>query len=142
MHTHPGSAFMSSYVVGFQAQEYMWAKGFERGEEFLQENLTTPMGIIRKSDVRRRGAGMTEGNRGGMEDWEFWLRCAARGHWGETIPEFLAWYRRRDQHWDSWENMRADERRREFHDRMAWIFEPQLLGEVPPCRAAPAASVR
>lgn len=130
MHTHPESAFVTSYVVGFQAQQYLWAKGFERGAEFLRDNLTTPMGLIRR-DVFDEVGPYDESNRGGMEDWEFWLRCAAHGHWGETMPEFLAWYRRRDQHWDSWANMRADERRREFHDKLLQKYEPTLTGKFP-----------
>jgi glycosyltransferase involved in cell wall biosynthesis len=130
MHTHPGSAFVGTRVVGFGAQEYMWDKGFHMGETFLEENLATPMGIIRRSVFDEVGE-YDEGNRGGMEDWEFWLRCAAHGHWGETIPEYLAWYRRREQHWDSWANMRAEEKRREFHDALRERYEPLLRGRFP-----------
>lgn len=130
MHTHPEAAFVSSYIVGFEAQEYLWTKGFHHCEEFLKENLATPMGIVRRGVFDEVGE-YDEDNRGGMEDWEFWLRCASRGHWGETIPEYLGWYRRREQHWDSWANMRAEERRQGFHDRMMDRFGRRLQSEFP-----------
>lgn len=130
IHTHPEAAFVSTYVVGFGAQQYLWEKGFERGREFLRENLTTPMGIIRRSVFDEVG-GYDEENRGGMEDWDFWLNCAAHGHWGATIPEFLSWYRRRDKHWDSWENLKREDRIREFQERMRSKYEPALAERFP-----------
>ena len=33
----------------------------------------------------RPSAGSTRPSRGGMEDWDFWLRLAEHGHWGGTI---------------------------------------------------------
>lgn len=127
MHTHPEAGFVATNVVGFQAQEYLWDKGFHNGAAFLKENLATPMGIVRRAVFDEVGE-YDETNRGGMEDWEFWLRCAAHGHWGTTIPEYLAWYRRREQHWDTWANMRAEEHRRAFHDELLAKYEPALTG--------------
>jgi glycosyltransferase involved in cell wall biosynthesis len=33
------------------------------------------------------------------------MRCASQGYWGATIPEYLAWYRVREDHSDRWENL-------------------------------------
>jgi glycosyltransferase involved in cell wall biosynthesis len=31
----------------------------------------------------------------GYEDWDFWLKMAANGYWGASLPEYFDWYRRR-----------------------------------------------
>ena len=45
--------------------------------------------MIRRAAHERAG-GFDESILGGMEDWDYWLRHAAQGAWGVTIPEYLA----------------------------------------------------
>ena len=90
---------------------------------FLEENLVAATSMIRRA-VHDAAGGYDESNRGGLEDWDFWIRCAAAGYWGRTIPEYLDWYRRRPTHGDRWRNLGEDglrvfrERIREQYPRL------------------------
>ena len=103
LQSYPEYSFVKGYTVGFGEQEYLWQKGFETGKAFLKENQVDAIGMIRY-EVHQAVGGYDESNRGGLEDWDFWLKCASQGFWGATIPEFLDWYRRRAVHSDRWSN--------------------------------------
>lgn len=64
--------------MGFGAQQYKWEKGFELGDRFLGENAVTATAMIRKAVFDQIG-GFDEGNRKGLEDWDFWLKSADNG---------------------------------------------------------------
>ncbi|MGD8451828.1 MAG: glycosyltransferase [Phycisphaerae bacterium] len=113
LRAHPSYAMANGWSVGFGASTYLWQLGFERGAEFLQQNLTPCMAMIRRSAYQAIG-GFAEDIRGGMEDWDFWLHLASRGMWGGTIPEYLTWYRRRADHGDRWQNLAGPQRREAF----------------------------
>jgi glycosyltransferase involved in cell wall biosynthesis len=117
LESYPEYGFVKGYSVGFGAEEYLWQKGFHGGRAFLQENLADPTGTIRRTVFEAAG-GYDETNRCGLEDWDFWLRCANSGSWGSTVPEFLDWYRRRPVHTDRWTNWDNGERQRAFHDEL------------------------
>ncbi len=132
---NPEFAFVKGYTVGFAAQEYLWTKGFHDGGKMLDENLVTATTMVRASVLHEVG-GFDETIRGGMEDWEFWLRCAAHGHWGETIPEYLDWYRRRDRQHADWENISQHTHRDRFLRRIRSAHQHIFDGEFPcPSRA-------
>ena len=102
--SNPQVSFVNSYTVGFGAEKYLWEGNFSERERFLAENRVNPNFMIRKIVYHTVGGCDIE-IRGGMEDWDFWLRCASKGYWGYTIPEYLFWYRRRQNHeqrWQSW----------------------------------------
>jgi glycosyltransferase involved in cell wall biosynthesis len=99
---HTELAFVNSWSVGFGAQEYLWSQGFEHGARFLEENFASGRALIRKQVLEAVG-GFDEDLVDGFEDWDLWLRCADRGLWGTTIPEYLDWFRRRDPP-SSWED--------------------------------------
>lgn len=101
LESFPEYAFVKGYSVSFEGQRYLWKKGFHHGTAFLESNLVGDTSLIRKS-VHLAVGGFDEDRRTGFEDWEFWLRCAAHGHWGHTFPEYLDWYRRRADHGDRW----------------------------------------
>lgn len=101
---YPEFSFANGWSVAFGTQEYLWSMGFEQRDRFLTENLAVNRSLIRKAAHARVG-GFDESIRGGMEDWDFWLRCADHGLWGATIPEYFDWYRRRDNHTDRWPNL-------------------------------------
>ena len=111
--TFPEYAFVKGFGVGFGAKEYLWQRGFHEHEAFLEENIVDATSMIRRSVLERVG-GFDESTRGGLEDWDLWLHAAASGYWGSTVPEFLNWYRRRQQHTDRWSNL-GDEAREAFH---------------------------
>lgn len=119
-------AFVKGYSVGFGAKEYLWNHGFHDGAGFLKENLADQTALLRKFVIDLIG-GYDEENRNGLEDWDFWLKCAAHGYWGHTIPEYLSWYRRRENHQDRWANW-ADETLKEkvqatFRQRYAHLWQ-------------------
>jgi glycosyltransferase involved in cell wall biosynthesis len=109
LESHPECAFVSGYSVGFGATQYLWTDGFHSGREILNKNTVRITAAIRKS-VHAAVGGLREDLRNGLEDWEFWLRCAEKGYWGDTLPEYLDWYRRRKDHSDRWENYGLNER--------------------------------
>ena len=103
--SHPEYAFVKGFGVGFGAQEYLWTRGFHDRDGFLSENLVSATSLIRRQVFDSVG-GYDEAIGDGLEDWEFWLRCAAAGLWGGTVPEYLDWYRRRagdSERWRSWD---------------------------------------
>ncbi len=129
----PQLAFCKGYSIGFGAESYLWTRGFHDGEAFLESNRVDVTSLIRAGAFRAVG-GFDESNRDGLEDWEFWLRCADAGLWGGTIPEYLNWYRRHDHH-ARWSNL-STERTRVFRDTLQARFPRLWAGGFP----SPAAS--
>ncbi len=111
---HPEYAFVKGYTVAFGEEEFLWPKGFQHGSAFLEANQTNPNGMVRVSLYQALG-GYDETIRAGLEDWDFWLRCAHAGYWGATIPEYLDWYRRRESHTDRWADWDTGARQQHFH---------------------------
>ncbi|NPA81910.1 MAG: glycosyltransferase, partial [Epsilonproteobacteria bacterium] len=101
LYTHKEYAFVKGYTVGFGSQRYLWKRGFDEGEKFLEENLVTATSMVIREVFEKTG-GFDENRKGGFEDWDFWLNCADKRLWGGMIPEFMDWYRRRDTHSDRW----------------------------------------
>ena len=102
--THPELAFADAYCTGFGTQRYVWEKGFSNGAAFLAENFATINAMVRRAVCLETG-GFDETRRGGLEDWDFWLKCADKGHWGATVTEPLTRYRRRENHGGQWDNL-------------------------------------
>lgn len=123
--THPEYSFVNSYTVGFGAQEYLWDKGFFRGKDFLEENYVICISLIRKSAFKKVG-GYSENLKGGLEDWDFWIKSAALNHWGNTIPLYQTWYRRKEDtsDWDTWNNK---EKYNEFKADLKQKYEESVL---------------
>lgn len=115
--THPDIPWANSQIVGFGAFEYHWLEGFHMPEKFLERNAANPHGIYRKAFFEQVG-GHDESIRDGLEDWEFWMRCASLGHWGATVKDPLIWYRRRNDHSDRWDDFDEDERSKAFGERL------------------------
>lgn len=130
LETHPEVGFVKGYSLGFDAQQYLWTKGFHCNEQFLEENPVQPNSLIRKQ-VHADAGGYDEGNRDGLEDWDFWLRCATAGHWGTTIPEYLDWYRRRESHSDRWDNWDDGSRQKGFRAQLRGRYAHLAGGRFP-----------
>ncbi|MCW5755418.1 MAG: glycosyltransferase [Phycisphaeraceae bacterium] len=145
LETHPACAFVKGYSVAFGAKQHLWDKTFRAGERFLDHNCATITTMLRR-EVFLAVGGYDESIRHGMEDWEFWLKCAAAGFWGDAIPEYLDWYRRRERHDDVWHDWDGDERQKAFRERMRDRYVPVLKGRwpkvSPPALAAPLAPAR
>jgi glycosyltransferase involved in cell wall biosynthesis len=104
LETHPECSFIASYHVAFGGLNYLWTGGFHDGWMNTERNRISIILMARKSTYTAVG-GFDESMRRGLEDWDFWMKCASRGFWGATIPEYLAWYRVRPDHSDRWESL-------------------------------------
>jgi glycosyltransferase involved in cell wall biosynthesis len=130
LQSQPQFAVVNAWSVGFGAKDYLWPTGFDRAAECLQTNYVTGRALVRKS-VHEAVGECDASIRGGMEDWEYWLRLASHGYWGYTLPEYLEWYRRRENHTARWSNIDQEEKRLAFgrflRERYAKLYE----GEFP-----------
>jgi len=143
LESYPEFSFCKGYSTFFGAEETLSTHGFEARERFLQWNAVTISAAVRRNVALACG-GFDESLTSGLEDWDFWLRCAAQGHWGRTIPEFLDWYRRRESHSDRWsawteggEQAMRQELRRRYPDLYANGLPP-----INPRSQEPFADVR
>lgn len=100
--TNPDYSFVKGYTVGFGAFNYLWVRGFFQRKQFLRENLVDVTSLVRK-EVVESVEGFDETLKTGFEDWEFWLKCANSGYWGATIPEYMNWYRRKENATSRWQ---------------------------------------
>ena len=69
--------------------------------------------------------------RDGLEDWDFWLRCANQGLWGATIPEVIDWYRRRKDHGDRWRLLGERAHRDAFREILRSRYPLLYAGDFP-----------
>ncbi len=136
LESYPEYAFAKGYTVGFGAQEYLWSRGFHEGPAFLEQNLVAPTSMMRAAVCQQVG-GYDETNRAGLEDWEFWLRCASLGYWGGTISEYLDWYRRRPTHSDRWGNWDDGPRQEAFHAYLRGRYPHLWQGGFPQLQLRP-----
>jgi len=113
MLSFPRLSFTKGFTTGFGAKSYLWRNGFHSRERFLIENQVTPTSLVRREAAVSVG-GFDEQIRGGLEDWDFWLKLANAGYWGDTISEKLDSYRIRDNHVGRWDNLRSDSRRESY----------------------------
>lgn len=130
LETHPRASFVKGFSVGFGAQTYLWRSGFHNPDAFLDENPVDATSLVRVRTHRRAG-GYDESMRSGLEDWDFWMRCAEAGEWGATVPEFLDWYRRRTNHNDRWERWDAGPKQRAFVKALPSRFPGVRRGRFP-----------
>jgi len=131
LESRPWVSFAKGLTVGFGAKRYLWKHGFHDGIQFLSRNMCTATAMVRRS-VHEGVGGYDEGIRGGFEDWDFWLRCADQGHWGQTLHEHLDWYRRREDHESKWENWSDEQRVERFREEVLAVRYPRLFhGEFP-----------
>ncbi|MDB6023464.1 MAG: glycosyl transferase group 1, partial [Pedosphaera sp.] len=130
LQTHPEYAFTTGFTVGFGSKEYLWRNGFHSGKRFLEENMVTATCLVRKS-VHQAVGGYESENRGGLEDWDFWLKAAAHGHWGSTIPEFFDWYRRRETGREHWDNVVQTDKTEQFRARLRQKYAPLWKDKFP-----------
>lgn len=135
--SHPEATFVKGWTVGFGHKPHLWTRGFHDGPVFLHENVATITAMVRRDAFLDLG-GYDTSILGGMEDWDLWLRMAAAGKWGATIPEFLDWYRRRPNHADVWHDWDGGERQRRFVERMRARLPHLTPATFPACHARPA----
>ncbi len=124
--SRPEVGFANGLSVWFGAREHLWSTGFQEGRGFLDDNHVSGRALVRRR-VWDAAGGYDESLREGLEDWDFWLRCAAAGEWGHTLPEYLDWYRRREDPGDRWANLKGAGPRRAFREGLRRRY-PDLYG--------------
>jgi len=133
---HPEWSFVNAWVRAFGAKEYLWTRGFEAGRDFLADNQTNPIAVIRRAADRAIG-GHTEAIRGGMEDWDYWLKMAAHGFWGGTIAEVLLHYRIHPQA-TFWPNRDDPQKRQRFRRELRERYPDLWKHGIPRLKPAEA----
>lgn len=133
--SHPWHDFVAAWTVGFGASQYLWTRGFHDRDAFLEANQLNPTVMQRRASFEEVG-GYDETIRAGLEDWDYWLRCADRGHWGGTIPEHLFWYRTRADHAQRWKDWDRGDRQRAFRERLR-VKYPRVFDKGVPSPVAP-----
>jgi glycosyltransferase involved in cell wall biosynthesis len=137
---YPEYAFCKGFTVNFGALRVMSQARFEDGDLFLRRNVVTILAMVRR-DVARSVGGFDESLVTGLEDWDFWLRCAAQGHWGRTIPEPFDWYRRRTGHTNRWESW-TDEGLKRIRTELRHRYPEPFAKGIPRITPAPLAPYR
>jgi glycosyltransferase involved in cell wall biosynthesis len=127
---HINCSFISTYSLGFAGQTYLWSKGFHSGSIFLYENSVSTNSMVKRS-VWSAVGGFDEDIKTGLEDWDFWLKCADKGFWGTTFKEYLEWYRRRASHTDRWQNFDGAAKQQAFAKQLRDKY-PRLKHETFP----------
>lgn len=130
LESFPEFAVANGWTVNFGANDYLWPGGFEAGVKLLHSNSATGRALVRRPAHAQAGR-HDESIRLGMEDWDFWLRLANVGLWGSTIPEYLDWYRRRDDHKDRWADLDSGNRYRTFCAGLQEKYPRLYAGEFP-----------
>ncbi|RZS75103.1 glycosyltransferase involved in cell wall biosynthesis [Pseudobacter ginsenosidimutans] len=120
---NPHFSFVSSHTIGFDAKEYVWAHGYLQPERFLADNYAVNCYVCRRSVFDQI---QYENIKGGMEDWDFWLHAASIGLWGYTIPEFLYWYRERNNRSIDWPDIFDAGKRQAFIGRLHEKYAKKL----------------
>jgi glycosyltransferase involved in cell wall biosynthesis len=90
LETYPQFGFVDSYSVETRENNSLRTGGFWDGEENAKKIRIPAAFMIRKS-IHRSVDGFDESIENGKEVWDFLMRCAGKGTWGSTIPEFLIW---------------------------------------------------
>jgi glycosyltransferase involved in cell wall biosynthesis len=95
----------------------------------LQSNFLIATAMFLKKAWREVG-GYDENMRGGMEDWEFWIRLGKHAWFGKLIPEYLFFYRQRKG--SMFEGAFSDKKNvlRYIHAKHADLFSPSALNRV------------
>jgi glycosyltransferase involved in cell wall biosynthesis len=130
LESYPEFSFAKGYTVHFGDHEYLWDRGFSETAGFLEANLVNPTCAVRKA-IHQAVGGYDEYDRGGLSDWDFWLRCANFGYWGGTVPEYLDWYRRRRMHCDRWPDFDMGERQRAYGEKLRSKYLRLSKGSFP-----------
>ena len=129
----PSVGFATTWVQAFGARSFVWKHGFTSGNYFLFENTVTPLSIVRRTVFDTIG-GFNELRIQGLEDYEFWIQCAAQGYWGIDVCEVLVFQRHKTPnqyvHYQ-WANRDDPTKLRAFQDEMRRTY-PKLYREGVP----------
>ena len=109
---------------------YIWRHGFHEGELFLKENKVDPTSVMRAAVARAIG-GFDETLRTGLEDWDFWLKAANAGYWGDTITEPLSWYRCSEGHLNRFPNLQIGSKREGLEQQIRARYPKLWSGGFP-----------
>lgn len=136
LHCEPACGFVNAVTVNFGARRGIGTDGLGLGREELRRNVVNGNVLVRRSVFDAAG-GYDEQIRHGLEDWDFWVRCANAGYWGHTIAEPLIWYRWRENHGARWPDWDRGVRERTFQARLRERYPGLWKRRFPGVRTAP-----
>jgi hypothetical protein len=139
LHSQANVYWVGSYSVQTGPSEtQLWNTGFESGDTFLRACANRSPVLIRYSLWKDLG-GFRTGLSPKLTLWDFWLRAATQGLWGQTIEEYLAWQQEHEELADhpATESI-LDEHRRFFSKRSFPQIEEKPLRKLQLDLASPA----
>ena len=93
MVANPSASWCYSDVVNFEGIESLWNKSFSC-ERMKYENLLVSQAMVKK-DAYYDVGGFSLSENGHYEDWIFWLKLMAKGHYPIHMSFYGFWYRRK-----------------------------------------------
>ena len=94
MCTNKGASWAYCDVVNFEGIQSLWSQHFSC-QRMKEENLLVSQAMVRKSAFYDVGGFELDGN-GHYEDWIFWLKLMAKGHYPVHMSFYGFWYRRKN----------------------------------------------
>ncbi|MFB9329631.1 glycosyltransferase [Paenibacillus aurantiacus] len=92
METRPEVGFVTCHLKMFGNESWTWTPPPYSFERLLNENIVIGNSLFRKVAWEQANGFEEQGD--GYDDWEFWIKLAAKGWEGFQIPEVLFFYRR------------------------------------------------
>lgn len=92
---NPKASWCYSDVVNFSGEQALWNKMFSC-ERMKHENLLVSQALIKKNAFYDVG-GFDLSGHGHYEDWVFWLKMMAKGHFPIHMSYYGFWYRRKKE---------------------------------------------
>jgi glycosyltransferase involved in cell wall biosynthesis len=84
----------TDYVMFGDVNQKTLSEEYDLYKFLYERNICASTALIRKSAWEDAG-GYNPNMIWGFEDWEFWIACGAKGHYGKRLPEPLFYYRKK-----------------------------------------------
>ena len=95
LETNKKASFAYTDSIGFEGIEYTWNKWFD-SKKMKKENDLVITSMVRK-DAFFEVNGFNISEKNVYEDWNFWLKLMAKGHFPVHINYYGSWYRRKKE---------------------------------------------
>jgi glycosyltransferase involved in cell wall biosynthesis len=123
MLTTPNISFVyTNYELFGDVKDCVEAGEYEYWRYLYDKNLCASTSLIKKQAWIEAG-GYNPNMIWGFEDWEFWISCGAKGHFGKKLASTLFFYRKKIE--VSTRNTGANENSKKLFARMA-LNHPQM----------------
>jgi glycosyltransferase involved in cell wall biosynthesis len=130
----------TDYVLFGDVNQNVLSEEYDIYKYLYERNISASTAIIRKTAWQEAG-GYNPNMIWGFEDWEFWIACGAKGHFGKRLAKPLFYYRKKIS--DATRNTGANANSKKLFARMT-LNHPTLfpLGRLAWARAEWASAIK